>query len=171
MRNRFSKIFVDPQGRLGLVSRRSESVISLAANGQLVMESRRAEIRRQAARSPRSIPRPRRKASAIRLQVARWEDGSLAWLDSRGMLHLKSSDRSIPEVTLVLRDGALAGWTSEGRTFGMAYFAGETAGHGDGRVSEYRATPASPGGPRRRPPSLGGRCLSEYLSRFVALLL
>jgi hypothetical protein len=42
------------------------------------------------------------------------------------MLHLQSSDRSIPEMSFVLRDGALAGWTSEGRTFGMAYFAGET---------------------------------------------
>ena len=42
------------------------------------------------------------------------------------MLHLKSSDRSILEVTLVLRDGALAGWTSDGWTFGMPYFAGET---------------------------------------------
>jgi len=52
--------------------------------------------------------------------------GSRAWLDSRGLLHLKSSDRAIPEVTLVLRDGALAGWTAEGWTFGMDYFAGET---------------------------------------------
>ena len=35
------------------------------------------------------------------------------------MLHMRSSDRSLPEMTLVLRDGALAGWTSEGWTFGM----------------------------------------------------
>ena len=125
VRNRFSKIFVDPQGRLGLVSRKSESVISLAANRQMVMESRRAEIPDKRVVATFS-PAPAPQGVGYSLQVARWKDGSLAWLDSRGMLHLKSSDRSIPEVTLVLRDGALAGWTSEGRTFGMAYFAGET---------------------------------------------
>jgi hypothetical protein len=125
VRNRFSKIFVDPQGRLALVSRKSESVISLAANSQLLMTSRRAEIpdkRLVAAFHPAPVP----QGVGYSLQVAKWEDGSRAWLDSRGMLHLKSSDRLIPEVTLVLRDGALAGWTSAGWTFGMKYFAGET---------------------------------------------
>ena len=96
VRNRFSKVFVDPQGRLGLVSRKSESVISLAANGQLVMESRRAEIpdkRFVASFNPSPAP----QGVGYSLQVAKWKDGSLAWLDSRGMLHLKSSDRSASE--------------------------------------------------------------------------
>ncbi len=130
VRNRFSKIFVDAQGRLGLISRRSESIISLAANHQVIMQSRRAE-------SPdkRVViafhPTPAPQGAGYSLQVARWKDGSLAWLDSRGMLHLKSSDQSLPEMTLVLRDGALAGWTSEGWTFGMDYFTGETEAGGE----------------------------------------
>ena len=125
VRNRFAKIFVDRQGRLGLVSRKSESVISLAANQRMVMESRRAEIPDKRSVAP-FVPAPAPQGAGYSLQLARWKDGSVAWIDSRGMLHLKSSDRSLPEVTLVLRDGALAGWTSEGWNFGLTYFAGET---------------------------------------------
>src|SRR5208282_4960525 len=91
---------------------------------QIVLESRQAEIPDKRLVATFN-PLPARPGVGYSLHLARWSDGSLAWLDSRGMLHLRSSDRSIPEVTLVLRDGALAGWTSEGRSFGMAYFAGE----------------------------------------------
>jgi hypothetical protein len=126
VRNRFSKIFVTPQGRLALVSRKSESAICLLENGRLVLAGQRpgvpeiADKRFVAAFSPAPAP----PGVGYSLQVAKWKDGSRAWLDSRGMLHLKSSDRSLPEVTLVLRDGHLAGWTSQGWTFGMDYFTG-----------------------------------------------
>jgi len=58
------------------------------------------------------------------LQVATWEDGSCAMFDPRGMLHLKSSDPSIPELTLVLSDGPMAGWCADGRIWGPSYFTG-----------------------------------------------
>jgi hypothetical protein len=124
VRNRFSRVFVDSRGRIGLISRKSEAVISLAAGGHIVMDSRRAQIPDKRLNVP-FIPVAGPPGVGYSLRAARWQDGSTAWLDSRGMLHLKSSDRSLPEVTLVLRDGALAGWTSDGQTFGMAYFAGE----------------------------------------------
>ena len=127
VRSRFYAIFVDKQGRLGLVGRRRrEALIDRSARGELILESRRlmdSDKRCVREFQPAAVP----TGAGYELKVARWSDGSLAWIDSRGMLHLKSSDRSLPEVTLVLRDGALAGWTSEGRTFGMAYFAGETS--------------------------------------------
>jgi hypothetical protein len=59
------------------------------------------------------------------LHAASWGDGSRAVLDSRGMLHLRSSQPAIPELTLVLCAGALAGWCADGRWFGAAYFIGE----------------------------------------------
>ena len=59
------------------------------------------------------------------LHAATWKDGSRAVLDSRGMLHLRSSDTAIPELTLVLCAGALAGWCADGRWFGPPYFIGE----------------------------------------------
>ena len=62
--------------------------------------------------------------SGYRLSVAKWDDGSRAYLDSRGLLHLKSSDPSIPDLTLVLCDGTTAGWCANGKLFGSSYFTG-----------------------------------------------
>jgi hypothetical protein len=59
------------------------------------------------------------------LRVATWPDGSRVFLDSRGLLHLQSADRSIPETTLVLTDGPLSGWCSDGSSWGDPYFLGD----------------------------------------------
>ncbi|GEM_PF-1470998 len=59
------------------------------------------------------------------LQHAEWANGSKAWLDSRGLLHLKSANKSHPEVTLVMRDGSLSGWLSSGDVFGDDYYIGK----------------------------------------------
>ena len=58
----------------------------------------------------------------FRLKVARWKDGSEAWLDSRGLLHLKSSDHQIPEMTIVLTDHPMGGWLSTGQLWGNPFF-------------------------------------------------
>jgi hypothetical protein len=59
----------------------------------------------------------------FRLHRAAWADGSTAWLDSRGMLHLKSAAPDVPELTLVLAsDGILAGWSSDGRVYGPRFY-------------------------------------------------
>jgi len=126
VRSRFYAIFADKHGRLGLVGRRRrDCVIDRSGRGDLILDSRRLTNSEKCCVrefQPTAVP----PGAGYGLGIARWDDGSLAWIDSRGMLHLKSSDRSLPEVTLVLHDGVLAGWTSEGRTFGAAYFAGET---------------------------------------------
>ncbi|WP_417849261.1 hypothetical protein [Thalassoglobus sp.] len=58
----------------------------------------------------------------FQLKQATWNDGSLAILDSRGMLHLRSSDNSIPELSLVLYDPHVSGWCADGTCFGDDYF-------------------------------------------------
>jgi hypothetical protein len=62
------------------------------------------------------------------MMVATWKDGSRALLDSRGLLHLQSSDRSIAEATLVLTDRDVAAWISDGRVCGTRYFVDENIG-------------------------------------------
>lgn len=60
------------------------------------------------------------------LKRARWPNGSTAWLDDRGLLHLRSRNVDVPEISLVLGRGIpLAGWTSDGRTFGPRFFTGK----------------------------------------------
>jgi hypothetical protein len=56
------------------------------------------------------------------LQLAEWPGGSKAYLDSRGLLHLKSHDPTVPEISLVLSDGEVAGWTSDGHVCGPQFF-------------------------------------------------
>jgi hypothetical protein len=56
------------------------------------------------------------------LQTIRYPDGSRIFLDSRGLLHFKSWDTNLPEVSLVLADGEVAGWTSDGCVCGPAFF-------------------------------------------------
>jgi hypothetical protein len=60
------------------------------------------------------------------LHEASWPSGTKVFLDSRGLLHFKSHKRSVPEVSLVLSDGEVAGWTSEGRVCGPVFFFGRT---------------------------------------------
>jgi len=70
------------------------------------------------------------------LQKAQWPNGSRAWLDSRGVLHLQSASRACPEITLVLCDGPVSGWLSSGEIFGEDYYCGRDAsGAGLRRIS------------------------------------
>jgi hypothetical protein len=70
------------------------------------------------------------------LRVAKWPDGSRAFLDSRGLLHLKSSAESLPDITLVLHEGATAAWTSNGLLVGDDYFTGGEADTDAGLVDK-----------------------------------
>jgi hypothetical protein len=65
----------------------------------------------------------------FKIHEARTPDGSRALLDARGLLHLQSSDKSIPEVTMILKDGETSGWCSDGVYFGRKYFIGERKGN------------------------------------------
>ena len=57
-----------------------------------------------------------------RLEVARWPNGSQAFLDSRGLLHLKSHDPAVAEVCLVLHEGEASAWCSDGLISGSPFF-------------------------------------------------
>lgn len=103
---RWLELFLNPDGSLQLAK---------AAEREEVLE---AEGRRFA---PVMTP----ATLGCQLQIARWPDGSAAWLDSRGLLHLRSSETGVPEVTLVLNQGALAGWSSDGERGGPDFFHGQ----------------------------------------------
>lgn len=71
---------------------------------------------------------PRTPGVGYSLRLAEWASGSKAWLDSRGLMHLKNANSAYPEVTLVLRDGQLSGWLSTGEVFGHTYYCGRLLG-------------------------------------------
>jgi len=56
------------------------------------------------------------------LRFAEVAGGNKMFLDSRGLLHFKHSNPDVPEVSILLADGEVAGWTSDGRVCGPQFF-------------------------------------------------
>ena len=70
-------------------------------------------------------PLPLTPGRGYTLGVAAWPNGSQAFLDSRGLLHLKSADGDVPEISLVLTNAASAAWASTGQRCGHPFFCGD----------------------------------------------
>jgi hypothetical protein len=64
----------------------------------------------------------RKTSHGCTLQTAEFPGGSKVFLDSRGLMHFKSSDPALPEVSIVMADGEVAGWTSDGYVCGPSFF-------------------------------------------------
>lgn len=56
------------------------------------------------------------------LRVAELAGGGKMFLDSRGLLHLKSGNPDMPEISLILAESEVAGWTSDGLVCGPQFF-------------------------------------------------
>jgi hypothetical protein len=126
LRSKFRGVFIDCAGRLNLVARRSDHVVTIVQRGgNLTTEEGGVH---QAALSPqmisfKDIDGP--PGTRFTLRVATWPDGRRAFLDSRGLLHLQPARASALQMTIVLTErGQLAGWASDGRIFGPKYYHG-----------------------------------------------
>lgn len=121
IRHRFQRIHFK-QGKLILVTRKNKhlTIVRGANRDRLVLAT--GLLATASSCSFRPIRGP--QGTHYRLQVATWDDGSRAFLDSRGMLHLKSSDETLPDISLVLCDNGVAVWCSNGWMFGPKYFLG-----------------------------------------------
>jgi hypothetical protein len=98
---RWRKLWLDDQGKL--------RIIQLAPSSS--------------SRAPDCIFKPPQQTKhGCTLQVAEIAGGSKLFLDSRGLLHFKSSNSDVPEVSVVLADGEVAAWTSDGYVCGPSFF-------------------------------------------------
>ncbi len=101
--------------------------ISLVNNAVLKLVSGRETLCEKTPEEP--APFTLLPNKGVKFRKTAWADGSEAIVDSRGLLHLRSADAALPEVTLVLVIGkAMAGWASDGTVFGSYYFTGEEPG-------------------------------------------
>ncbi len=130
VRNRYSAVGVSPGGVLLVRSGAREFVMSSPAGVPRLQWDQSAERRAQVAdrvfweELEAAVPPA---GTRFRLQKAAWPDGSAAYLDARGLLHLKSSDTTVPEVTLVMKEGMISAWATSGEYTGNAYFIGANA--------------------------------------------
>jgi hypothetical protein len=128
LRRHFDSIGRDRQGRLVLCGGNNLFTLMENAKHELIW----ADTGLNTAENGMSHSQPFRTVDSAdrtgyKLRRAVWLDGSQAWLDSRGMLHLVSSARRLPEITLTLGQQPSAGWTSDGQTVGWKYFVDETS--------------------------------------------
>jgi hypothetical protein len=56
------------------------------------------------------------------LRLANLPNGSKAWLDNRGLVHLKSHDPDVPQISLMLSLYEVAAWSSDGKNCGPIHF-------------------------------------------------
>jgi hypothetical protein len=122
LRNHFSHVGTAPGGGLALRSQKGE-LLAIRGDGMgalrlLHVSPPVGELPKRAAFQPTAGP----PFAGYTLKVATWPDGSRAFLDSRGLLHLMSANLSIPETSLVLSNGLLAGWCADGCLWGSSYF-------------------------------------------------
>lgn len=126
LQNRFSAIWGRPGQPLRLQKSRGGWVELFCAEQRtwrLVESALKDEALQGDVRPFESVTTPLRFGCTLR--VASWPGGSKAWLDSRGLLHLRSHDAQIPEITLALcHDAAIASWCSDGQQAGPAFYHG-----------------------------------------------
>lgn len=60
------------------------------------------------------------------LELAQFPHGGV-FLDYRGILHVKSADGTLPEISIVLVEGSVAVWSSDGSLYGTRYFVEDRA--------------------------------------------
>lgn len=119
LRKKFHSIGVNRAGQLVLKSNKQQLIGAVVSQGLPLFSllPRNQELLHERVFVSEDVGEQR-----IKLATATWPDGSRATLDSRGLLHLQSSDPTISEITIVLSEGELTCWCDDGQTFGKEYF-------------------------------------------------
>jgi hypothetical protein len=120
VRVRFSHIAIDDQGQLHLLETAGAwRTLVLTKNGFDFALG--GDLKNLDAVPFEYMRMPGRRG--LSLKIARWPDGRRAWLDSRGMLHLRQAHCLPPEISIVLSE-PLAMWTPDGHWLGPEFFIG-----------------------------------------------
>ena len=121
--HRVIRIAVSEDGKLTLVLKTTTTwQFSATDKGlKLVRKTGLVNLRQTAVFEPAHHPNV-----GLSVTMAQWKDGSRAFIDSRGLLVLQSSNKMIPEAAFVLAESDVAVWTSHARLIGSAFFLGPT---------------------------------------------
>lgn len=126
LRNRFSGIGLTESGQLCLVGRR-DAIWPIEFDSTTKILRLAKQPTRQAGCQTIAFEAVENHDRGYSLHAACFPSGTMAWLDGRGLLHLRGADPNIPECTAVLCEGPLAGWLSDGRVWGAEAFHGQSS--------------------------------------------
>lgn len=119
--NSVKHIFLHPDGQLYLDRRALQLV-----HGQFAWQDSPLSLA-VLIKPVREQPLPVAHLPNIKFTRFIWKSGSEVILDSRGLLHLRTADRRIPEICILLVvDQPTACWSSDGVVSGWSYFTGKT---------------------------------------------
>ncbi|MCC6373063.1 MAG: hypothetical protein IT236_18815 [Bacteroidia bacterium] len=123
--SRIERVFIDIEGFINIDYRR----LALNAHSKLMWANSSSY---KSSHSPIINKQPLEfveiKHTPIKFYRFEWSDGSTIIVDTRGLLHLKSSVQGFPEITVLLViDHETAAWSSDGRTCGSAHFTNSAA--------------------------------------------
>ena len=115
---RSRKVFINKSGRLSV----GALDILLKKDGKLWLEKYSGDFKLRPVFATPSEATFLTGNLSVPFTTYTWQDGSLATVDSRGFLHLKSSDKTLPEITIVLIVGktdSLLGFGRKRLWFGL----------------------------------------------------
>lgn len=123
---RLKQIFINPKDCLSFenyyLDVNSSGDIALVDTANLPMNMRPNQAEKRLLRDTFDV-KAMPSNQQIKFYKVTWDCGSVAMLDSRGLLHLKSRNAYIPEITIVIVAGkACACWSADGFYSGNAYF-------------------------------------------------
>jgi hypothetical protein len=123
--NTVKSVYINGDRDLGFDDRH---IVHRPKSGMIVIDHNRHEQRKNMRmQSAKEVPVPASAIPGTNLRFSKfvWVDGSEVLADSRGFLHLRSSDKTIPEITIVTVMGKpTACWAADGRVCGSPYFTG-----------------------------------------------
>jgi hypothetical protein len=128
--NTVKSVYINADGELGFDDRYISFRAHSEANSEMIIIDHNRQEKNKKARVCNAIDRemPAIGLPNTNLKFSRfvWAHGSELLADSRGLLHLKSADSTIPEITIVMIMGRpTACWAADGRTCGSPYFTGK----------------------------------------------
>ncbi|MCB1094557.1 MAG: hypothetical protein KDN22_03160 [Verrucomicrobiae bacterium] len=125
IRKNFRGIGISPDGDLTLVTRNSQLLAVQHTVSQGIIRLQHTGCSRESISEIPFLPIDSPFGEHHSLARADFPDGTRAYLDSRGFLHIVPGDPTLPEAVLALKDGMLSGWFSDGAWFGDRYFIGD----------------------------------------------
>jgi len=148
LRVHFSQIAISGSGAIYLNARKKGWWQIFLAGGDRLILAKLPPEWRNVGEILDFVPVVTRRTKGFTLRAARWADRRCAWLDDRGMLHLRSANQTKPEVTIVLCEGHCAAWSSDGHWHGPSFFAGDhtlsSAAKIWDRISAFSLAPPPP---------------------------
>lgn len=135
LQTRFSEIAGGGSEPLRLRTSKGLWLEIISTNGGQAFQLAEAAVQRNAGRRFEPVTSPSHLGCGLRR--AEWPGRSRAWLDSRGWLHLRSHDATVPELSIALcYQSPLAFWCSDGAISGLAFYTGPDASTDHARVAE-----------------------------------